>query len=76
MKIENHATAGAFAPEVMAAMSEAFDRATRILELDPDQETQRDIVAELVVQAARFDRGLDASGLCKRVVHTYTLWSM
>jgi hypothetical protein len=60
----------------MAARSEAFDRATSILELDPNQETRRDIVAQLVVQAARFDRHLDASGLCKRVVHTYAPWSM
>jgi hypothetical protein len=75
MKIENYAAESAFAPEAVAVMSEAFDRATKLLALDPNQETQRDIVAQLVVQAARFNRDLDASGLCKRVVHTYALWS-
>jgi hypothetical protein len=75
MSIENHAASSAFAPEALAAMSEALEEATRVLEIRPDEQGKRDIVAQLIIQAALADRDLNAAGLCKKAVLTFSLSS-
>jgi hypothetical protein len=75
MSIESYTAASAFAPEAVAIMSKALEEATRLLEIRPEQQAKRDIVAQLIVQAALRNRELDAAGLCKKAVLTYSLWS-
>jgi hypothetical protein len=52
-------------------LSDAFDKATEALSIGLDHKAMRAVVAQLVVQAARADNGLDAAGLCRKAIAAF-----
>jgi hypothetical protein len=60
-----------FQPEDVAALSEALAMATDTLGIALDQQTKRELVARLIVQAALDDRSLDADGLCRKAITAF-----
>jgi hypothetical protein len=58
----------AFRPEALTTLSDALAMAVLALDLSPDQEAKRDLVAQLIVQAALENEFLDAAGLSRKAV--------
>jgi hypothetical protein len=54
-----------------AALSEALANAIGVLDIAPDQTATRELVAQLIVQAALEDDRLDAAGLCRKAVAAF-----
>ena len=61
----------AFGPTRGAALSEALAKAIGVLDIAPHQTATRELVAQLIVQAALEDDRLDAVGLCRKAVAAF-----
>jgi hypothetical protein len=63
MPIRRYIKSGAFMPEAISAMSEAFESMVSALEIDPEDDTRREAVAKTVIELARANGEFDASTL-------------
>jgi hypothetical protein len=71
MSFQRDGEGRAFGPTGGAALSEALANAIRVLDVAPDQTATRELVAQLIVQAALEDDRLDAVGLCRKAVAAF-----
>jgi hypothetical protein len=60
-----------FRPEEMVVLSDAFDEATEALSIGLEHRAMRTLVAQLIVQAAREDKSLDAADLCRKAIAAF-----
>jgi hypothetical protein len=75
MPIQRYMRGQDFPPEAVATLSEALAMAARDLEIPLDSEAKRELMAQLVVQAALAEpvlgARLDAAALSRKAVATY-----
>lgn len=67
MPIRRYVRAGAFGPEAIATMGEAFEGAVAALDIGYS-EMKRDAVAQFIIQLATFDDTLSATALRDKAV--------
>ena len=71
MPFQRYVRGRVFEPASVTVLSEALARATIALDIAPAQKARRELLAQLIVQAALDDQGLDAAGLCRKAVAAF-----
>jgi hypothetical protein len=71
MPFQRYVRGRVFEPASVTLLSEALARATVALDIAPTQKARRELLAQLIVQAALDDQGLDAAGLSRKAVAAF-----
>jgi hypothetical protein len=71
MFIQRYLRGRPFQPAAAAVLREALAKASEALGIAPDQQAKRELIAQLIIQAALDDQSLDASGLSRKAVAAF-----